>query len=84
MAKSSASSNHRGNKRDNSDMKYRVKLQKNQIAEAWVTIEANNDQEAVDGAMAEAGNCKVDWNYVDYDFEALEVTEVTESEKQAG
>jgi hypothetical protein len=60
-------------------MKFRVKLQKNQIAEAWVTIDANNDQEAVDGAMAEAGNCKVDWNYVDYDFEALEVTEITET-----
>lgn len=60
-------------------MKFRVKLQKNQIAEAWVTIDANNDQDAVDGAMAKAGNCKVDWNYVDYDFEVLEVTEITET-----
>jgi hypothetical protein len=64
---------------DNSNMKFRVKLQKNQIAEAWVTIDANNDQDAVDGAMAKAGNCKVDWNYVDYDFEVLEVTEITET-----
>ena len=61
--------------------KFTIKMQRNQIAEVDIEVEATSDEEAVDKATEMAENCDdgtgmmLDWNEVDYSFEAIDVEE---------
>ena len=54
-------------------------MQRNQIAEVDIEVEATNDMEAIDKAMELAEDCvdangfALDWDEVDYTFEAVDV-----------
>jgi len=59
--------------------KFTIRMQRNQIAEVDIEVEATNDMEAIDKAMELAENCtdadgfQLDWDEVDYTFEAIDV-----------
>jgi hypothetical protein len=59
--------------------KFTIRMQRNQIAEVDIEVEATNDMEAIDKAMELAENCtdangfSLDWDEVDYTFEAVDV-----------
>ena len=59
--------------------KFTIRMQRNQIAEVDIEVEATNDMEAIDKAMELAENCtdangfSLDWDEVDYTFEAIDV-----------
>jgi len=59
--------------------KFTIRMQRNQIAEVDIEVEATNDMEAIDKAMELAENCTdaegfaLDWDEVDYTFEAIDV-----------
>jgi len=59
--------------------KFTIRMQRNQIAEVDIEVEATNDMEAIDKAMELAENCTdnngfmLDWDEVDYNFEAIDV-----------
>ena len=61
--------------------KFTIRMQRNQIAEVDIEVEATSDEEAVDKATEMAENCDdgtgmmLDWNEVDYSFEAIDVEE---------
>ena len=61
--------------------KFTIKMQRNQIAEVDIEVEAINDAEAIDKAMELAENCTdangfaLEWDEVDYNFEAIDVEE---------
>ena len=54
-------------------------MQRNQIAEVDIEVEATNDMEAIDKAMelaeneTDASGFALDWDEVDYTFEAIDV-----------
>ena len=54
-------------------------MQRNQIAEVDIEVEALNDMEAIDKAMELAENCtdadgfNLEWDEVDYTFDAIDV-----------
>ena len=59
--------------------KFTVRMQRNQIAEVDIEVEALNDMEAIDKAMEFAENCtdadgsNLEWDEVDYTFDAIDV-----------
>lgn len=59
--------------------KFTIRMQRNQIAEVDIEVEATNDMEAIDKAMELAEDCvdangfALDWDEVDYTFEAVDV-----------
>ncbi|NBW22979.1 MAG: hypothetical protein EBR82_85045 [Caulobacteraceae bacterium] len=59
--------------------KFTIRMQRNQIAEVDIEVEATNDMEAIDKAMELAEDCvdangfSLDWDEVDYNFEAIDV-----------
>ena len=59
--------------------KFTIRMQRNQIAEVDIEVEAINDAEAIDKAMELAEDCvdangfSLDWDEVDYTFEAIDV-----------
>ena len=59
--------------------KFTIRMQRNQIAEVDIEVEATNDMEAIDKAMELAEDCvdangfSLDWDEVDYTFEAIDV-----------
>ena len=59
--------------------KFTIRMQRNQIAEVDIEVEATNDMEAIDKAMELAEDCvdangfSLDWDEVDYTFEAVDV-----------
>jgi hypothetical protein len=61
--------------------KFTIRMQRNQIAEVDIEVEATSDEEAVDKATEMAENCDdgtgmmLDWDEVDYSFEAIDVEE---------
>ena len=61
--------------------KFTIRMQRNQIAEVDIEVEATSDEEAVDKATEMAENCTdangfmLDWDEVDYSFEAIDVEE---------
>ena len=61
--------------------KFTIKMQRNQIAEVDIEVEATSEDEAVDKATEMAENCTdgngfmLDWDEVDYNFEAIDVEE---------
>ena len=68
--------------------KFTIKMQRNQIAEVDIEVEAINDAEAIDKAMELAENCTdangfaLEWDEVDYNFEAIDVEEEEEDEDE--
>ena len=68
--------------------KFTIRMQRNQIAEVDIEVEATSDEEAVDKATEMAENCDdgtgmmLDWNEVDYSFEAIDVEEEEEDEDE--
>ncbi len=68
--------------------KFTIRMQRNQIAEVDIEVEATSDEEAVDKATEMAENCDdgtgmmLDWNEVDYNFEAIDVEEEEEDEDE--
>ena len=68
--------------------KFTVRMQRNQIAEVDIEVEALNDMEAIDKAMELAENCtdadgfNLEWDEVDYTFDAIDV-ECDEDEDEA-
>ena len=66
--------------------KFTIRMQRNQIAEVDIEVEATSDEEAVDKATEMAENCDdgtgmmLDWDEVDYNFEAIDVQEEDEDE----
>jgi len=68
--------------------KFTIRMQRNQIAEVDIEVEATSDEEAVDKATEMAENCDdgtgmmLDWNEVDYSFEAIDVEEEEEGEDE--
>jgi hypothetical protein len=68
--------------------KFTIKMQRNQIAEVDIEVEATSDEEAVDKATEMAENCTdangfaLDWDEVDYNFEAIDVEEEEEDEDE--
>jgi hypothetical protein len=62
-------------------------MQRNQIAEVDIEVEATSDEEAVDKATEMAENCTdangfaLDWDEVDYSFEAIDVEEEEEEDE---
>jgi hypothetical protein len=61
--------------------KFTIRMQRNQIAEVDIEVEATSDEEAVDKATEMAENCTdangfaLEWDEVDYNFEAIDVEE---------
>jgi len=68
--------------------KFTIRMQRNQIAEVDIEVEATSDEEAVDKATEMAENCDdgtgmmLDWNEVDYSFEAIDVEAEEEDEDE--
>ena len=66
--------------------KFTIRMQRNQIAEVDIEVEATSDEEAVDKATEMAENCDdgngmmLDWDEVDYNFEAIDVEQEDEDE----
>jgi hypothetical protein len=69
--------------------KFTIKMQRNQIAEVDIEVEATSEDEAVDKATEMAENCTdgngfmLDWDEVDYNFEVVEVEAEEEDEDEA-
>jgi len=69
--------------------KFTIRMQRNQIAEVDIEVEAINDAEAIDKAMELAENCTdangfaLEWDEVDYNFEAIDVEAEEEDEDEA-
>ena len=67
------------NNTENNTKKFTIRMQRNQIAEVDIEVEATNDMEAIDKAMELAEDCvdangfALDWDEVDYTFEAVDV-----------
>ena len=76
------------NNTDQTEKKFTVRMQRNQIAEVDIEVEALNDMEAIDKAMELAENCtdadgfNLEWDEVDYTFDAIDV-ECDEDEDEA-
>jgi len=68
--------------------KFTIKMQRNQIAEVDIEVEATSEDEAVDKATEMAENCTdgngflLDWDEVDYNFEVVEVEAEEEDEDE--
>jgi len=68
--------------------KFTIKMQRNQIAEVDIEVEATSDEEAVDKATEMAENCTdangfaLEWDEVDYNFEAIDVEAEEEDEDE--
>jgi len=68
--------------------KFTIRMQRNQIAEVDIEVEATSDEEAVDKATEMAENCTdangfaLDWDEVDYNFEAIDVEQEEEDEDE--
>ena len=68
--------------------KFTIRMQRNQIAEVDIEVEATSDEEAVDKATEMAENCDdgtgmmLDWDEVDYSFEAIDVEAEEEDEDE--
>jgi hypothetical protein len=68
--------------------KFTIKMQRNQIAEVDIEVEATSEDEAVDKATEMAENCTdgngfmLDWDEVDYNFEVVEVEPEEEDEDE--
>jgi len=68
--------------------KFTIRMQRNQIAEVDIEVEAINDAEAIDKAMELAEDCtdangfSLDWDEVDYTFEAIDVETDDEDEDE--
>ena len=68
--------------------KFTIKMQRNQIAEVDIEVEATSEDEAVDKATEMAENCTdgngflLDWDEVDYNFEAIDVEAEEEDEDE--
>ena len=68
--------------------KFTIKMQRNQIAEEDIEVEATSEDEAVDKATEMAENCTdgngflLDWDEVDYNFEVVEVEAEEEDEDE--
>ncbi len=66
--------------------KFTIKMQRNQIAEVDIEVEATSEDEAVDKATEMAENCTdgngflLDWDEVDYNFEVVEIEPEDEDE----
>ena len=64
-------------------------MQRNQIAEVDIEVEATSEDEATDKALELAENCTdgngflLDWDEVDYNFEILDVEGEEEDEDEA-
>jgi hypothetical protein len=69
--------------------KFTIRMQRNQIAEVDIEVEATSEDEATDKALELAENCTdgngflLDWNEVDYNFEILDVEGEEEDEDEA-
>jgi hypothetical protein len=69
--------------------KFTIKMQRNQIAEVDIEVEATSEDEAVDKATEMAENCTdgngfmLDWDEVDYNFEVVEIEPEEEDEDEA-
>jgi hypothetical protein len=68
--------------------KFTIRMQRNQIAEVDIEVEATSDEEAVDKATEMAENCTdangfaLEWDEVDYNFEAIDVEAEEEEEDE--
>jgi hypothetical protein len=68
--------------------KFTIRMQRNQIAEVDIEVEATSDEEAVDKATEMAENCTdangfaLEWDEVDYNFEAIDVEEEEEDKDE--
>lgn len=68
--------------------KFTIKMQRNQIAEVDIEVEATSEDEAVDKATEMAENCTdgngfmLDWQEVDYNFEVVEIEPEEEDEDE--
>jgi len=68
--------------------KFTIKMQRNQIAEVDIEVEATSEDEATDKALELAENCTdgngfmLDWDEVDYNFEVVEVEAEEEDEDE--
>jgi len=69
--------------------KFTIKMQRNQIAEVDIEVEATSEEEASDKALELAENCSdgngfmLDWDEVDYNFEVVEIEPEEEDEDEA-
>lgn len=69
--------------------KFTIKMQRNQIAEVDIEVEATSEDEATDKALELAENCSdgngflLDWDEVDYNFEVVEIEPEEEDEDEA-
>ena len=69
--------------------KFTIRMQRNQIAEVDIEVEAISDEEAVDKATEMAENCDdgtgmmLDWDEVDYSFEAIDVEEEEDEDENS-
>jgi len=68
--------------------KFTIRMQRNQIAEVDIEVEATSDEEAVDKATEMAENCTdangfaLEWDEVDYNFEAIDIEAEEEDEDE--
>ena len=68
--------------------KFTIKMQRNQIAEVDIEVEATSEDDAVDKATEMAENCTdgngflLDWDEVDYNFEVVEIEPEEEDEDE--
>jgi hypothetical protein len=68
--------------------KFTIKMQRNQIAEVDIEVEATSEDEATDKALELAENCTdasgfaLEWDEVDYNFEVVEIEPEEEDEDE--
>jgi hypothetical protein len=59
--------------------KFTIRMERNQVSEVYIEVEATNDSEAMDKAMelaendTDANGFALDWNEIDYNFEIADV-----------
>jgi hypothetical protein len=67
------------NNTDQTEKKFRITVQRNQISEVEIEVEATNDSDAMDKAMelaengTDADGFALEWDDVDYTFEGTDI-----------
>ena len=70
------------NSTEETTKKYTITIQRNQIAEAEIVVEAENQDQAEELALKEAEDCEVKFEEIDYNFEIIHIETDEEDEDE--
>lgn len=68
---------------EKTEKKYTITIQRNQIAEAEIVVEADNQDQAEELALKQAENCEAKFEEVDYEFQIIHIETDEENEDEA-